>query len=360
MPMLELGSAIKQKQITDITDPFFYSYFQQHITALSGQQPWTTRIDSIRVTTDTDPDVGRYQEVLVYFEMTPPSSSLLRSFTFNYTAIIHEVVTHKILVFVKQDWKNGVHHDNSGDQIGMIRMDVRSGIVYPLSIDLEKGTYWSGFQHMVMLGIEHIREGADHLLFLFVLMLPVVVWSRLIKVVTAFTIGHSLSLICGTFGWIVLPSQLVEVCIAITILISAIHVIRPLFSGKEMYVAAGFGFIHGLAFAAALANLDLAPTEMALSIVGFNIGIEIMQLFVILCTVPCLFLLKSKYLVYAGGVVAIIASVGWVAERLTNASNPVSMAMEQVCRQGRWLMLALAGAALIAYGTRWVKARSLS
>lgn len=352
MPLLELASAIKQDQINNIHDPFFTTYFQQHITALSGDQSWVTRIDSIRVTTDTDPDVGRYQEVLVYFQMTPPASTWLRSFTFNYTAIIHEVVTHKILVFVKQDWKTGLN----GEQIGIIKMDVRSGLVHPLPIDLAKGSYWSGFQRMVLLGIEHIREGADHLLFLFVLMLPIAVLSRLIKVVTAFTIGHSVALICGTFGWIVLPSQLVEVCIAITILISAIHAIRPLFNGKEMYIALVFGCIHGLAFSSTLADLDLSPTEMALSILGFNIGIEIMQLFVILCTVPCLFLLSRTYLRYAGGGVGIIASLGWIAERLTNEPNLVSITMEQVCPQGKWMIIA----AVIAYGTRWVRARSLS
>ncbi|WP_343674921.1 hypothetical protein, partial [Chitinophaga sp.] len=137
MPMLELASAIKQTRIANINDPFFITYFQQHIRALSGDRQWSTTIDSIRMTTDTDPNVGKYQEVLVYFEMTPPDPALLRDFNFRYNAIIHEVVTHKILVFVKQDWKNGIQH---GEQIGMIKMDTRSGKVFPMYINLEHGT----------------------------------------------------------------------------------------------------------------------------------------------------------------------------------------------------------------------------
>lgn len=352
MPMLELASALKQTTIDHI-DP---TYFQQHIRALSGDRQWTTTIDSIRMTTDTDPNVGRYQEVLVYFEMTPPDRALLRDFNFRYNVIIHEVVTHKILVFVKQDWKNGVQN---GEQIGMIKMDSRSGKVYPMYINLEHGTYWTGFKNMVLLGIEHIREGTDHLLFLFVLMLPAADRiKRLIKIVTAFTAGHSISLLCGTLGWILIPSQWVEIAITFTILISAIHVIRPIFPGKEAWVALAFGFIHGLAFATALSHLDLVPTEMALSILGFNIGIEAMQLFVLLCTVPWLLLINHAWIRYVGGVIAIIASLGWMIERMTNEPNFIAALLEQL--QGMWFIVILAIIAITSYGTRWVKARSLS
>ncbi|OMP78568.1 HupE/UreJ family protein [[Flexibacter] sp. ATCC 35208] len=352
MPMLELASALQQTRI-DTIDP---AYFQQHIRALSGDRQWTTTIDSIRMTTDTDPNVGRYQEVLVYFEMTPPDPALLRDFNFRYNAIIHEVVTHKILVFVKQDWKNGIQN---GEQIGIIKMDTRSGKVFPMYINLEHGTYWTGFKNMVMLGIEHIREGTDHLLFLLALMLPAADRiKRLIQIVTAFTIGHSISLLCGTLGWIVIPSQWVEIAITFTILISAIHIIRPIFKGKEAWIAITFGFIHGLAFASALNNLDLVPTEMALSILGFNIGIETMQLFVLLCTVPWLLLINNVWIKYLGGVIAIIASLGWMIERISNEPNIISAQIEQI--QGKWFILVLAIMAIIAYGTRWVRTRSLS
>jgi uncharacterized protein (TIGR03437 family) len=80
--------------------------------------------------------------------------------------------------------------------------------------------------------------------------------------------------------------------IAFSILVSAVHALRPLFPGKEIYVAAGFGLVHGLAFATVLSCLQLNAGPMALSILGFNLGIELMQLFVIAVTMPWLVLLS--------------------------------------------------------------------
>src|SRR4051812_1420328 len=112
MPLVELKSAIGLgvNDRVNIDSTFFKDYFNKHIQAISGQIKWTTTIDTIQVTSDIDPVVGNYMEVLVHFELTPPDSKYLRSFTFNYDAIIHQVVTHQILVFVKQDWSNGIHN----------------------------------------------------------------------------------------------------------------------------------------------------------------------------------------------------------------------------------------------------------
>jgi hypothetical protein len=189
---------------------------------------------------------------------------------------------------------------------------------------------------MVGLGIQHIAEGTDHLLFLLVLLLPAPLlvrqkrWDtyggmkysiiRLLKIVTAFTIGHSITLVAGASGWLRLPGQPIEVLIAISILVSAIHALRPIFSGKEAYVAAGFGLIHGMAFAGTLANLDLDTARMGLSILGFNIGIELMQLFVIAITAPWLILLSrtARYtpIRITGAILAAIAASVWVIQRV--------------------------------------------
>ena len=82
---------------------------------------------------------------------------------------------------------------------------------------------------------------------------------RLIKIITAFTIGHSITLLLGAINWINVPTQPIEILIAFSILISAIHAIYPIFPQKEAYIAAGFGLIHGLAFATTLSDLNLHP-----------------------------------------------------------------------------------------------------
>jgi hypothetical protein len=117
-----------------------------------------------------------------------------------------------------------------------------------------------------------------------------------------------------------LPSQPIEVLIAVSILVSSIHVIKPIFTGKEMFITAGFGLIHGLAFADTLSNLQLDFKEMALSIFGFNLGIELMQIGIIVVVVPVLIILaKTKhYTVFriTGAILASVMAVFWIIERV--------------------------------------------
>src|SRR5206468_3636291 len=148
----------------------------------------------------------------------------------------------------------------------------------------------------------------DHLLFLLALLLPaplIVFGSRLagfagvrrsvlriLKIVTAFTIGHSITLALATLGLVRVPSRPIEVLIAVSILVSAIHALRPLFPGKEAGIAAFFGLIHGLAFAATLGELGLGRWERVAGILAFNLGIETMQLVVVAVTMPSLVLMS--------------------------------------------------------------------
>jgi len=115
---------------------------------------------------------------------------------------------------------------------------------------------------------------------------------------------------------------------------SIVHAIRPVFPGKEAHVAAGFGLVHGLAFATVLADLKLAAGPMALSILGFNLGIELTQLFVVTVTVPWLILLSltpaHRWVRLSGEVLAAIAAAGWIVNRLSGESNGVERLMTTV------------------------------
>src|SRR5207344_124722 len=168
-------------------------------------------------------------------------------------------------------------------------------------------SWWQGFSSVLKVGVHHIAEGTDHLLFLLVLLLPAPLvaagkyWGgfgglkralvQLLKIVSAFTVGHSLTLLIGALGWLRLPGQPVEILIAFSILISALHAIRPWFAGREVYIAAGFGLIHGLAFASSIAEYGFSPWYLAATVLGFNVGIELMQLVVVVVAIPWLILL---------------------------------------------------------------------
>jgi hypothetical protein len=203
---------------------------------------------------------------------------------------------------------------------------------------------------MVGLGMSHIWEGTDHLLFLLMLLLPAPLlvenrrWSRyiglkesawkLLRIITAFTLGHSLTLILGTLGLVPFSSRWIEIWIAVSILISAIHAIFPLFYKKETYIAAGFGLIHGLAFSNTLIDLSLSATQTGLSILGFNLGIELMQLLVMCAILPSLLVICSHSLSFyhnirgIGAAAAIIAALAWMLERITQQSNVIARFLE--------------------------------
>lgn len=179
--------------------------------------------------------------------------------------------------------------------------------------------------------------------------------TGLLKIVTAFTAGHSITLLAGALGWLKLPGQPVEILIAVSILVSAIHAIRPVFPGKESLIAAGFGLIHGLAFSAVLSKLQLHAGKLALSVLGFNLGIEIVQLFVIAMIIPSLILL-SKTILYpvfrsAGAFLSAVAALGWIVQRSTGNANLISDFADKVKQYDGWCVGALAVAAVVVYAT---------
>jgi len=229
---------------------------------------------------------------------------------------------------------------------------------------------WGGFGRMFRLGMHHIAEGADHLLFLLALLLPAPLlatqgrWNgsagisesllRMVGVVTAFTLGHSATLALAGLGVVHIPGNPVEVLIAISILISATHALCPLFPGREAGIAAFFGLIHGLAFANVLDQLSLGRWARVTSLLGFNLGIEAVQLIVIAATLPSLLLLSRtpaySWLRIGGALFAGIAAVGWIAERLLALETPVDRVVGAVAAQSPFLAGSLFLISLISWG----------
>lgn len=204
------------------------------------------------------------------------------------------------------------------------------------------------------LGMRHIAEGTDHLLFLLALLLPSLLiasgsrWVsspkirpgllRVLKIVTAFTVGHSITLALAALGFVNVPGRPIEVLIAVSILVSAIHALRPIFPGKEAAIAAFFGLIHGLAFASTLNSLGLGWWERLTGILAFNLGIETMQLLVVAVALPSLILMSGtnayRYVRVIGATFAVFASLGWIAERLLNLKTPVDAIVNGVAHRG--------------------------
>lgn len=352
-------------------------YLLAHIHPMTEKnKPWIVEVTNMIVGKAEQTGSGQYQEITVQLVLIPPTGESTRKFIFDYDVIMHQLVTHSALVSIRSDWELG-QTNKEPVKAGVIRVDTQSSLIYPLEINLEKGgNWWTGFKGMFFLGMEHIREGTDHLLFLLVLLLPAPLvinrkqWGnfggtkysimRLLKIVTAFTIGHSVTLLIGASGWVNLPVKPVEILIAVSILISAIHAIYPIFPNKEVYVAAGFGLVHGLAFATVLSVLNLDAGVMALSILSFNIGIEIMQLFVVILIIPWLILLSQtpvyKWVRVVWALLAGIASLAWISERVFEKPNKISILIQNNYGLAPWGIFMLALFSLTIFGGRyWIK-----
>jgi len=153
---------------------------------------------------------------------------------------------------------------------------------------------------------------------------------------------------------VAVPSRPIEVLIAVSILVSAVHALRPLFPGREALIAAFFGLVHGLAFAATIGELGLAPGERVASVLAFNLGIETMQLIVLAAAMPSL-LLVSRTRFYSpfrvgGALFAGFASVGWISERLLHMHSPVDMIVDSVAHHAVWIAAVL----FLISGACWV------
>ncbi len=204
------------------------------------------------------------------------------------------------------------------------------------------GSPIEGGMGFIRSGIEHILFGLDHILFLLALLLMAVVtrsekgWSlRPVRkglsytasIVTAFTVAHSITLISAALGWIDLPGRLVESVIAASIVFVAIeNVVRP--DPPHRYrVTFLFGLIHGLGFAAMLRPL-LPPSDVVVSLLLFNVGVELGQITIVMVALPLLYLLASRVHAnyYRSRVLpvgaAVLASMGgiWLIERAFNVT----------------------------------------
>lgn len=168
---------------------------------------------------------------------------------------------------------------------------------------------WRSFMDYFIAGVRHILSGIDHLLFLLSLLLPAVLLRRsdhwepvaearpaligIFKVVTAFTLAHSLTLTLAALDVVRLPSRLTESVIAASIVVAALNNIFPLVTESRARIAFAFGLLHGFGFASVLTDMGLPQGARLLSLLAFNLGIELGQLAVVVAVMPIVYGLRS-------------------------------------------------------------------
>ena len=158
---------------------------------------------------------------------------------------------------------------------------------------------WQIIKDYIILGIEHIWLGYDHLLFVLCLLWLVSGIKKLIQTITAFTLAHSITLAASVLGLITLPSSPVEAVIALSIVFLAVEIIQQqkgikVFTSEYPWlVAMIFGLLHGFGFAGALTEVGLPGSAIPISLLGFNLGVEIGQVIFILVIIGLIQLSKQ-------------------------------------------------------------------
>jgi hypothetical protein len=192
---------------------------------------------------------------------------------------------------------------------GAAQTAVLGGNAKVRQFELDDPSAWSAFIEYLRAGIWHIWSGIDHLLFLLSLLLPAVLMRRrgrwdavpmaapafvnIVKVVTAFTLAHSITLSLAAFDVIRLPSRLTESVIAASIIIAALNNVFPRVTEGRWRIAFAFGLLHGFGFASVLAEMGLPKGARLASLVAFNLGVEAGQLAVVIAIMPLAYLLRS-------------------------------------------------------------------
>jgi hypothetical protein len=311
--------------------------------------------------------------VVARVRFVPPPGSDTRLFDLHCDLLIDRIPSQVVLVSIRTDWQTSTFA-NQPQLAGVLRGSDRT-----VRLDRRAANWWNGFGSIFRLGMRHIAEGTDHLLFLLVLLLPAPLlvicgqWEgytdirqcllQVGKVVTAFTAGHSVTLAAGALNVIHVPGRPIEVLIAVSILISAVHAFRPLFPGREAAIAGSFGLVHGMAFASTLAELGLGRWERVASILGFNLGIEAMQLVVVAAALPSLILLSRTRLYpsirMAGAGFAGAAAAAWIIERLWNVSNPADAVVTALAQRAGWIAAGLCLLGVFAHTSNALRGRSI-
>ncbi|MGD9902106.1 MAG: HupE/UreJ family protein [Vicinamibacterales bacterium] len=311
------------------------AYFLEHCIVRSTDgvaQPLA--VEEMSVSERRDDTVGLYQILRIRVAADPTLTFTGREFTLGYDAVIHRVPNHFAVVQVVQDFRAGALGAEPAGDWGVVRYDFSNNRIPPLEISVAPGSVWRGVLATVGLGFRHVIVGIDHLAFLLTLLFVAPLravdgrwslfqgWSyaarRFLAISLAFTLGHSAALLIGAGGLVPMPRQAIEMAVAATVLVTAIHAIRPLFATREWMIAAAFGTIHGLAFSEALAGLAVSGGVRALAIFGFNAGVEGAQLVAMLCAVPVL----AASRLHSFDVVRVVAMTGtaaaavfWLIER---------------------------------------------
>ena len=333
----------------------FREYAAEHVTLGTADEQWLITPGDVAQLEDIN-----YVEVFFDVEIDGPIPDEI---TVTLDPFFDEIDNRDALMLIGNDWKQGII-DSEANQLVRLTPDSRTA-----TASIDEGSQWKNLTASIALGVDHIRTGPDHMLFVVALLLPsVLIWQsnwkpaegfrsslwRLTKVLTMFTLAHSITFTLTGLGVVPSPGpKVTETIIALSIAVTALHNMRPIIVNREWIIALVFGLFHGFGFASLVQDLEVSRATELVSLAGRNIGIELGQLVVVLLVFPALFLLRrTKYyrpFFLAGCVMLIVVSIGWAIERVFGGTDITSRVVDKIAAFPRVLIF-LALATAIAAG----------
>jgi len=320
-PEFKLENALVNDSQWKIIEPYIRSHFR------ISQNNIDYKLELLERNT-LNIEIANY--LLVNFIATAPAS-IPEKIQFHYSALLHAFASHRGGLVIVSNYKTGL--DGDDERLSYLFAPGREDFVFNTLGD----SWLSQLSRFIVEGATHIWLGFDHVLFIVTLLLMSVVTQvgrryqavgelrpaliNVFKLVTLFTIAHSITLFLGLKGWVDLPPHLVEPIIALSIVVVAINNIFPLQTKQVGAIIFAFGLFHGLGFASVLLDLAINREAKILSLLGFNIGVELGQLAIVVCIFPILFMIRFQswynFLVLRAGS-ACIAMVGawWFVSRV--------------------------------------------
>jgi len=291
-------------------------YLQGHLLLSDADHPCRLSIGAVQVDDRID---GRY----LWLPLAAECGTSIERLRIDYRLLDQEDPSHRGLLTLRSEQAT--------------QTAVLGGDASARAFSLGAGSTLATFLEYLRAGLWHIWSGIDHLLFLLSLLLPAVLVRRqrhwdavplarpallqIIKVVTAFTLAHSITLSLAVFDLVRLPGRLTESVIAASIVIAALNNVFPRVTEGRWRIGFAFGLLHGFGFASVLSEMGLPQGARLAALLAFNLGVEAGQLAVVLSVMPLAYALRSSLfyrralMPWGSSAIAALALV-WMVQRL--------------------------------------------
>ncbi len=315
------------------------SYLKKNIQIALDGKPGTLNYQS---TILRSPKLAQY--VLSEFRIEAPAG-MPEFIDVEYGVMFDVDPKQQGILLIENNWRTGTFENEASIALTFSANDRKQ------RLDLSRSTLLRGMWSMSILGMHHIIEGIDHVMFLLALLLTSVVfrtggrWQgvenfrvagwNLLKIITLFTLAHTITLSLTTLETLAIHPRVVESVIAGSIVIAALEVFYPIFRSRIGLIVFLFGLFHGAGFASVLLSMNIHSDYLPLTLLGFNLGVELGQIAIVLVFFPLLFLVRSHWIYLRFGIQStaaglILVAGYWFIERAFNVDLPAGEYVQRV------------------------------